>query len=499
MSLALELKDISKSFPGVKALDSVSLSLKSGLVHGLVGENGAGKSTLIKILAGVYPDYDGEISLFGKPVKIISPHDSQNKRISVIFQELTIIPGLSVAENIFLGREPTRISGIINKKIIAQKGKEILNFLGCNFKLSDIAGKLSIANQQLVEICKALILNAEIIIMDEPTASITKAEVKNLFDQIKKLKESGKTIIYVSHRIEEVFEICDTISILRDGKLVGSLPKEETDQNKVINMMVGRSVDFIYPSRDTKPSDVIFSVKNLTKKGFFENISFDLKKGEILGFAGLVGAGRSEVGKALIGFFDFDSGYVNFFKKNKLINYVFKHPRQALNEGIAYLPEDRKKEGLFHLLSVKENITISALLRCVNFGFYLDNKKEKNLADFYINKIMIKTPSLEQNVSNLSGGNQQKTIISRLLSTNANIFIFDEPTRGIDVGAKFEIYNIMNDLVSEGKSIIFISSELPELMGISDRIILMRSGRIVGEIIKNNFDAEIIMKKLVEG
>lgn len=490
----VDIVSVSKSFPGVKALDRVSFSISKGKIHGLVGENGAGKSTLIKIIAGVYTEYEGDLYISEKKVKMLSPTDAQDNGIATIFQELTIIPKMSVAENIFLGRELLKSKVFMDRSTIKKKSSEVLNFLlGRSIRPNQIAERLSVANQQLIEICKALVLDSKVIVMDEPTASLTRNEVVQLFSLIRKLKESGKTILYVSHRIEEVFEICDSITVLRDGKNVGTLKKEEASPDKVVKMMVGRSIETVYPTRNTQIGDILLSVKDLSKKDEFKNISFNLNAGEILGFAGLIGAGRTELAKAIIGVSPPDSGSIHIFGKK---SRFFSHPRKALSRGLSYLSEDRKKDGLFPLMSVKENISLTVLNKCSNFSFVVNSRKEISLVDSFISKIRIIATSRDQQVENLSGGNQQKVIISRLLSTKSRIFIFDEPTRGIDVGAKFEIYNIMNTLTSDGNGIIFISSELPELMGVSDRIMLMRSGELVKEVKGDKATAEEIMQVL---
>lgn len=486
------VENISKRFPGVKALDNVSFRITSGEIVGLVGENGAGKSTLIKILAGVYTNYSGTIYVSNKKVNFTSPTDAQDNGIATIFQELTIIPELSVAENIVLGREPLKAKIFLNKSVIYKKSKEALKFLSSSIDPHEKAGNLSIANQQIVEICKALVLDAKVIIMDEPTSSLTKIEVNQLFKVIKKLKKDGKSILYVSHRIEEIFEICDSIKVLRDGKLVNSEKKRSASPNNVVKMMVGRSIKNIYPFIKTHAGKIVLSVKNLIKDGEFKDVSFNIREGEIVGFAGLVGAGRTEVAKAIIGITHPDGGTIQVFGK-KLKN--FSHPRKALNAGLAYLPENRKEDGIFPMLTIKENISLSSLKLCTKLGIF-NQKKESNLVNKYINDIRIKTTGQDQVMETLSGGNQQKVIISRLLATKSKIFIFDESTHGIDIGAKYEIYNIIKALVAENKAIIFISSELPELIGIADRILLMRRGELVKEYNKDEANAENIMQVL---
>jgi len=488
------VRNVSKSFPGVKALDDVSMTIKTGEVHGLVGENGAGKSTLIKILSGIYSDYDGEIFIDNSIIEFSSVHDAQRNGVATIFQELTTIPELTVAENMFLGREPMKFAGILDFDRMKEISLKTLSFLDADIDPSVIVGKLSIANQQIVEICKALVLNSKIIIMDEPTSSLTEHEIKGLFPLINRLQEKGITILYVSHKIDEIFEICDTISVFRDGKHVGTKDKNNTNSNEIISMMVGRSLDMLFPERESNKKNLVLSVKNISKEDEFENVSFDLYEGEILGFAGLIGAGRTEMAKAIFGASRIDSGQVELYEKSK----HFNHPQQALSNGIAYLSEDRKGEGLMLNLSVRENISVSNLKKIAK-RFFINKKYEKEIVNFYSNKFKIKMVHIDQIVESLSGGNQQKVIISRLLMTESRVFIFDEPTRGIDVGAKYEIYKIMDDLTQEGKGIIFISSELPEVLGISDRIMCMLEGKLIKIFNKDEANPEKVMRVLTGG
>ncbi len=491
----ITISHVSKSFPGVKALDDISFTIKMGEVHGLVGENGAGKSTLIKILSGIYPDYEGDITYDGTVRRFNSVHEAQQNGIATIFQELTVIKDLSVAENIFLGREPTRSIGMMDWKVMREKSKEALRFLDTPLNPKEIVGKLSVANQQIVEICKALVLNTKIIIMDEPTSSLTDHEVRQLFLLIKRLKEKGITILYVSHKIEEIFEICDSITVFRDGKHINTVQKDRTNSDEVISMMVGRSLSMMFPPRTTVKNDLLLSVRGLSRKGEFENVNFDLYGGEIIGFAGLIGAGRTELARALFGATELDSGEIELYGEK---TDFFSHPYRAISRGIAYLSEDRKGEGLMLELSIRENMSLSILKRICPY-FFVQNSRERSLVQSFISKFRIKMTSIDQIVESLSGGNQQKVIISKLLLTESRVFIFDEPTRGIDVGAKYEIYKIMNDLTSEGKGIIFISSELPEVLGISDRIFCMREGQVVHEFSQDEAEPERVMKVLTGG
>lgn len=487
----LKFINISKKFPGIIALDNVSFSIKENEVHAIVGENGAGKSTLIKIISGIYQNYDGKIELQGKETKIESPLQAEKIGISTIFQELTIVPELSVVENIFLGKEQKIFNVFINRSSMIKDSKQIMKLIGCEINPLRKAGELSIASQQLIEILKALIMDTKIIVMDEPTASLSKFEVEQLFNYIKILKNNKKTIIFVSHRLEEVFEIADTITVLRDGKYIGTERAKEVKASKVVSMIAGRPLDKIFPKRESKIGNTILEINGLSRINEFNNINFELKEGEILGFAGLVGSGRTEVAKAICGITKPNQGKIVIFGQ-KLKRY-FKNPGEALKKGIGYLPEDRKSEGLFYLLSVGENITTSVLKRCLNFNFFINSRKEDYFIKKYIQDLNIKIRDKYQKSESLSGGNQQKLIISRILATEARVLFFDEPTKGIDVGAKTEIYNIMSDLVKEGISIIYISSDLEELLGVADRVILFRNGKIIKDIDRKEFSAEKII------
>ena len=486
---------LSKKFPGVKALDDVSFRVEEGEIHGLVGENGAGKSTLIKILSGIITDYEGKLFIDGREMSFTAAHQAQNQGVATIFQELTVIRDLSVAENIFLGREPVRMGGVVDTNFMREKSREVLQYLGSTVNPGEIVGRLSIANQQIVEICKALVLNAKIIVMDEPTSSLTEHEVKQLVTFIRRLKERGLTILYVSHKMEEVFHICDTISVLRDGKFIGSVNKEESTPVEVIRMMVGRSMEAMFPPRERHIGEKLLEVRSLSRKGEFEDVSFSLYEGEIVGFAGLIGAGRTELAKTLIGAARPGAGEIRIGKR---VFRGFSHPHEAYQAGIAYLPEDRKGEGLVACLTVRENIALS-ILRRISSYLWVKPQAELSVVDGFIKNLRIKVYHHDQVAETLSGGNQQKVVISKLLATQTDIFIFDEPTRGIDVGAKYEIYRIMNDLTKEGKGIIFISSELPEILGISDRIYCMRAGQLIKEFTHEEASPEKIMHVLTGG
>ena len=491
----ISIEKVSKSFPGVQALDDVSFAIHDGTVHGLVGENGAGKSTLIKILSGIYPDYEGRILFDGQPRRFSAVHEAQAGGVATIFQELTVIRELSVAENIFLGREPMRRGGRLDWNAMWAKSREVLSFLDAPLDPKGPVGRLSVANQQLVEICKALVLNSKVIIMDEPTSSLTEHEVRQLFAMIRRLKQRGITILYVSHKIEEIFEICDSITVFRDGKHIATVQKGATTPDQVIGMMVGRSLNMMFPARTARSGELLLSVRGAGRAGEFQDVSFDLHEGEILGFAGLIGAGRTELARALFGATSLNSGSISL--DGRAIGR-FAHPSRALARGVAYLSEDRKREGLMLELSIRENMSLTVLQR-ISRWLFVRRLRERELVDSYITRFKIKMTSVEQLAESLSGGNQQKVVISKLLMTEARVFIFDEPTRGIDVGAKYEIYKIMNDLTSEGRGILFISSELPEVLGVSDRILCMREGRLVREFPRAQAEPEAVMRVLIGG
>lgn len=492
----IKICNVSKQFPGVKALDNVSFSIEKGHVHALVGENGAGKSTIVKILSGIYTDYDGEIMIDGVPVSFHGVLDARQNGLATVFQELSVANDLSIAENIFLGREPTNALGIIDRSLIAKRCEELMSFLDEPFDLTRQMGELSVASQQIVEILKALVLDAKVIIMDEPTSSLTEKETQQLFKIITKLKSQGVTILYVSHKLVEVFAMCDRITVLRDGKHIDTVSTDRTDVDSIIQMMVGRNLTMLYPKRSVEQSDeVLLSVRGATREGQFKNVTFDLHKGEILGFSGLIGAGRTELAKCIFGANTLDSGNI---EHNGQAIRPYNHPSQALANGISYLSEDRKGEGLLMHSNIKENMTI-AILKKLHLHRWGSKKSERAIVQKYADDLKIKMVSIDGIVEVLSGGNQQKVIVGRLLMTDANIFIFDEPTRGIDVGAKYEIYKIMDELTAQGKGIIFISSELPEVLGISDRIACMCDGVLTKIIPAKEASPEAIMKILTGG
>jgi ribose transport system ATP-binding protein/inositol transport system ATP-binding protein len=485
----LQMKGIAKRFAGVHALKGVDFELESGEVHALLGENGAGKSTLMKILAGIYPVDEGEIFIEGNKVSINSVKDAQAHGISIIHQEISLVPYLSVAENIFLGKEPVTKAGWIDWKRMTEEARKYLQQFGLELEPEVPVKKLTVAQQQMIEIIKAVSFQAKIIVMDEPTSSLTEKEVEFLFQIIGRLKEQGVGIVYISHRMNELFTITDRITVLRDGTLIGTVKTKDTTTDQLISMMVGRELTQYY-IKDSPPSDgeIVLSVRNLSKKGVLNEASFDLRKGEILGFAGLVGAGRSELMKCIFGLDSYDKGEIRIDGKPLII----RNPNDAIKHGIAYVTENRKEEGLFLIRSVQYNITIKILDQFIKW-FRVNAHYESRKTRQFIHDLAIKTPNPDQEVRNLSGGNQQKVLISRWLATNPRILILDEPTRGVDVGAKAEIYAIMNRLVKEGVSIIMISSELPEVINMSDRIAVMYKGGIRTILNRDEFSQETIM------
>jgi inositol transport system ATP-binding protein len=484
----LQMENISKSFPGVKALDSVELAVRPATVHALMGENGAGKSTLMKILIGMYTPDSGRITFQGKSV-VISDTDSALKMgISMIHQELSPVPYMSVAENIWLGREPLNKFGLIDKKTLLAKTRTLLEGLEININPSALMRELSIANTQMVEIAKAISYDSSLIIMDEPTSAITTREVEHLFRMINNLRDKGVAVIYITHKMDEVFQISDEITVFRDGRHIATVLSEKTTKNDLITMMVGRELTNIFPKLDAPVGEVVLSVRNLSRKGKVDDVSFELRRGEILGLAGLMGAGRTEVIEGIFGMEKIDSGEI--FIKGKKVE--IKSPADAIKHGVALLTEDRKLTGIMAVLSVRDNITVASMGNFTRSGF-LNKRLMNETCNNEKTKLDIKTPSMEQMIKLLSGGNQQKVLVSRWLLTSPDILILDEPTRGIDVGAKAEIHRLMSLLAQEGKAIIMISSELPEILGMSDRVLVMHEGKLVGE-----FDrAEVTQEKIM--
>lgn len=489
----LEMKNIGKSFPGVKALDGVNLNLYRGEVHALLGENGAGKSTLMKILNGIYQKDSGQILLYEQEVEFNKPAEAQQAGLSIIHQELELIPYLTVAENIFLSREPRKGIFIDYKKLIKDT-QDLLDRLGIKVQAEKKIKDLNIGKQQMVEIAKSISHNSNIIVMDEPTSSLTNQEKDILFTLINKLRKDGISVIYISHRLEEIFEICDRVTVLRDGNNAGQVEVSSTNTDELIKMMVGRKIENRFPELVKTRGDLILQVKNLNVPEKVSNVSFDLHQGEVLGLAGLIGAGRTELGKSLYGLYHDLTGDI-IYKGQKL---SLSSPRDAINKGIYYLSEDRKGEGLVLDLSVKENISLSVIHLLTKY-YFINSKEEKGVAQRYISDLLVKTPSPEHLVKNLSGGNQQKVVISKLLTTKPEIIILDEPTRGIDVGAKKEIYQLINSLISEGVAVILISSELPEILNLTHRIMVLHEKEYAGILKTSEADQEQIMRLATGG
>lgn len=484
----IELKGVSKIFPGVRALNQIDLEVYPGEVLGLVGENGAGKSTLIKILTGAHRNDEGIINIEGKETVIDGPKHAMELGITAIYQELNIVKQLTVAENVFLGREVKK-GKLLDRGYMIQKSSELLKDLGQEINPKLPISMLGVGQQQMVEIAKALSVKTKVLIMDEPTASLSNREVKELLRTVKSLREKGIGIVYISHRLEEIVEICDRVTVMRDGEKVKTLPKNEITTDTLIKLMVGRNLEEQFPKVETKKGEEVLRVEGLSRNGVFENITFDIKEGEILGVAGLVGAGRTEVMRVIFGADSKDAGEVYIHGKKAKITC----PRDAMRNKIAFLTEDRKGQGLILDNTVAFNMNISSFNK-IRKGFLLDGKKSKQRCAENIKKLDINPPLDSFIVRQFSGGNQQKVVIAKWLNTDADIYIFDEPTRGIDVGAKVEVYNVMNELVSKGAAIIMVSSEMPEVLGMSDRIIVMHEGRLTGEFDRKEANQENIMK-----
>ena len=482
----LKMTNIVKEFPGVKALDGVNIELHEGKVMALMGENGAGKSTLMKILSGVYKKDGGEIFYQGKKEDIKGPKDATKKGIAIIHQELNLVNDLSIGENIFLGREPKKGFKIDFNKLHSDS-EVLLKRLNIDKSSRELVKNLSIGEKQMIEIAKALSLDAKIIIMDEPTDALTDKEADSLFKVINELKSDNKAVVYISHRLKEIFEICDYITVLRDGKYVGQEEIANLTEDKMIEMMVGRKLTDQFPRLEVEKGETILKLENVSNK-FVNSISFEVKSGEILGIAGLMGAGRSELAKTIYGHYPIVSGTMikKDMKLNKYLQMNLKSSVDGIKNRIAYVSEDRKGDGLILDLSIRENMTLSSLERISN-SFIIDKNKEKERVNSYIDRIRIKTPSIEQLIKNLSGGNQQKVAI-------ADVLILDEPTRGVDVGAKKEIYDLINEFKAQGKAIIMISSEMPELLGLSDRVLVLSHGQITGEFDIKDATQEKILK-----
>lgn len=485
----VEMKGITKRFPGVLALNDVKLNLRAGTVHSLMGENGAGKSTLMKILAGVYTLDEGQILIDGKQVSITDPRSGLDNGIAMIHQELSFIPELSAAENIYLGRELRNRAGLVSKHIMAEAAQKVFDRWGIKILATSLMRDLSVAQAQMVEIAKAIAFDARIIIMDEPTSAITDREVAALHKIIGQLREAGTAIIYITHKMDEVFAISDEITIFRDGTWVATELAKDMTRDSLISLMVGRELTTLFPKSEAKIGEVILEVKNLNRGRQVKEVSFSVRRGEILGFAGLMGSGRTEVLETLFGIYGAESGSIKINGKEIKI----REPHQAIAAGIGLLTEDRKKTGIMGVLSVRDNMAVASLSKFTLGGILRKPMIEKQCEE-QRQALSLKTPSLNQQIQNLSGGNQQKVLLSRWLLTDPDILIIDEPTRGIDVGAKSEIHRLMSELAKQGKAIIMVSSEMPEILGMSDRVVVMCEGRLVGEVSRKDATQEKIME-----
>ena len=485
----LEFKNISKSFPGVQALNDVNFGIKRGTVHVLVGENGAGKSTLFKIINGLYKADKGEVLFDGVPLHVHGPSEALKIGISMIYQELNIIKEMTVLENLYLGREkPAKIPFFVNNKGMLEEAKSYMEKQGLKFNLNEKMKTLSVAEAQLLEITKAISANAKIVLMDEPTSSLADKEFKFLIEKIFELKKLGITIIYVSHKLDEIFQVGEYITVLRDGCVINTLPIEKTNISEIVEMMVGRKMTEVYPAKQYEIGEPVFGVKNFSRKGLFNNINFTLNRGEILGVSGLIGAGRTEIARAIIGLDQKDSGEV--FLNGKILN--IHTCNDAISKGIVLVPEDRRGQGLSLIHSVADNIGIVSYRHVFN-KFWLNHQGIRALVKKMIGNLSIKTPSMETKTQTLSGGNQQKVVLGKWLSIEPRILILDEPTRGIDVGTKYEIYKLMHEMCKNGVSIILIDSDLNEVIGMSDRVIVISEGKFAGILEKQEIEAAKIM------
>jgi len=491
----LEMRDVSKSFPGVKALDHAQLRLRPGTVHALMGENGAGKSTLMKCMFGIYKMDEGEIYIDGEKTVIKDPLDARSKGISMVHQELQPIPARTIGENIFLGRYPLKkllgFIPVVDHKRMYEETGELLKKVRMDFDPKQKLGELSVSQMQSVEIAKAVAGNCRVLILDEPTSSLTQNEVEALFRIVEDLKKEGVAIVYISHKMDEILRISDEVTIMRDGQYIGTWESSELTTEFIITKMVGRELTNLYPKRENVPGDVVFEVEDYTSINphSFRGVSFNVRRGEILGVAGLVGAQRTELMEGLFGTRSHTSGSIRYQGRELKIN----RPKDAIDHGVAMLTEDRRASGIMGVLSVADNISIASLNQYVDFGIMLNSRKIDDLVEENRQKMNIKTPSGKTQIQSLSGGNQQKVLIGRWLANNPEVLILDEPTRGIDVGAKYEIYCIIADLAKQGKSIIMISSEMGELIGMSDRIMVMCDGRVTGVVDGKDATQESIM------
>lgn len=487
--MQIEMTGINKSFGTNQVLKDAGFLLNDGEVHALMGENGAGKSTLMKILTGVYTKDAGTIIVDGKEVNYKTLQEAEKAGIVFIHQELNVMFDLTVEENLFMGKEIKNKFGICNQKAMRNKAKETLDKLGVNISPSKVMSDLSVGQQQMIEICKALMVDAKVIIMDEPTAALTQSETKVLFEVIHSLRKNGVSIVYISHRMEEIFELCDRITILRDGSYIGTRNISDVNMNDIVKMMIGREIGERYPKREIKTGKEILKVKGLTKKGVFENISFSVKEGEVLGVSGLMGAGRTEIMQAIFGNLPYEKGEIEINQKKVTI----KSPQAAIKNGIGFITEDRKTEGLLLEESIETNVALANLDKISSNNTILKRNKENELALKSIKELHIKCFGPHHECNNLSGGNQQKVVFAKWIYTEPKILILDEPTRGVDIGAKKEIYTIINELASKGVAIIMVSSELPEVLGMSDRVMVIREGSLRGILNRDEANQENIM------
>ena len=486
----LEVQNVRKEFAGVVALDDVSFRLRRGTVHALMGENGAGKSTLMKIIAGIYKPDHGDFFLRGQPIRLNNPLDALDNGIAMIHQELNLMPHMTVAENVWIRREPKNRFGFVDHHELRRQTQSLFDRLGIDLDPNERVGRLSVANRQMVEIAKAVSYESDVLIMDEPTSALTEREVDHLFRIIRTLRDSGKGIIYITHKMNELFEIADEVSIFRDGRHIATKASDQLTRDEVIRMMVGREISQMFPKQPAVIGEVVLSVRDLCLNGVFEDVSFDLRSGEILGIAGLVGAGRSNIAETIFGVTPATSGTIKIMGKDVVVS----SPGVAMANGLAFLTEDRKDSGCFLLLDIQENMQIAALRSSyVRKGFVEQEVLSRECVSMK-DALRVKTPSMGERIMNLSGGNQQKVLIGRWLLTKPRVLILDEPTRGIDVGAKAEIHRMISTLAGEGVAIIMISSELPEILGMSDRIVTVRQGRVSGVLDRAEADQVKIME-----
>ena len=486
--MRIEMRGIDKSFGSNQVLKQAGFTLESGEVHALMGENGAGKSTLMKILTGVYTKDAGTVLVDGKEVNYKNPQEAEKAGIVFIYQELNVMFDLTVEENLFMGKEIHGKFGICDKKAMQKKAQEALNILGVNISPKTVMAELSVGQQQMVEICKALMADAKVIIMDEPTAALTQSETVALFKVIESLRKKGVSMVYISHRMEEIFELCDRITVLRDGSYIGVKNIPETNMNEIVKMMIGREIGERYQSRNVKIGKEVLKVKELTRKGTFHDVNFSVRAGEVLGVSGLMGAGRTEIMQAIFGNLSYESGTIEIDGKEVKIS----NPRQAMEHGIGFITEDRKTEGLMLDKSIRKNISLCNLRR-ISKSSVISREAEKNMVAEAIKDLRIKCFGSYHECNNLSGGNQQKVVLAKWILTNPKILILDEPTRGVDIGAKKEIYSIINKLAAQGVAIIMVSSELPEVLGMSDNIMVVREGEVRGIISYEEANQERVM------